>query len=158
MLKSMAPTSHPAARFNSPLMDGILGSCVRYTRTLKGKAAARSVVMGTVTQYPNRDDAVVQGIDTHWLSANGRWSWDTQFVGSKTDEATGYGLWTDIGWTPQQGMSHRLAVDLLDDDVDLSDLGYLRRNDSISFRYSFFYHRVSGPFAPSPASQPRYIY
>jgi len=94
--------------------------------------------MGTVTQYPNRDDAVVQGIDTHWLSANGRWSWDTQFVGSKTDEATGYGLWTDIGWTPQQGMSHRLAVDLLDDDVDLSDLGYLRRNDSISFRYSFF--------------------
>lgn len=100
--------------------------------------------MGTLTQYPNKADAVVQGIDAHWLSAGGQWSVDTQLVGSKTDEATGYGLWADIGWTPRQGMSHRFAIDVLDDTVDLSDLGYLRRNDVMSFRYSFFTTQSTG--------------
>ena len=94
--------------------------------------------MGTVTSYPNKDDAMVHGVDTHWLSPNGKWSWDTQFVTSDTNDGTGYGAWTDIRWTPRQGIGHRLAFDLLDDELDLSDLGFLRRNDARTFRYSFF--------------------
>lgn len=94
--------------------------------------------MGTMTSYPNQDDAMVQGIDTHFLSSNGRWSWDTQLVASDADDETGYGVWTDIGYTPRQGVGHRLAIDWMDDKLDISDLGFLRRNDTRSFRYSYF--------------------
>ena len=94
--------------------------------------------MGTVTDYPNRDDATVQGVDTHWQSANGKWAWDTQFVASETEAANGYGIWTDVRWTPRQGIGHRLSIDLLDDELDISDLGFLRRNDAMTFRYSLY--------------------
>ncbi len=94
--------------------------------------------MGTVTRHPERDDATVHGIDTHWLSPDGKWSWDTQLVASDTQDATGYGLWTDINWTPRQGIGHELSIDLLDDKLDISDLGFLRRNDALSFQYSLF--------------------
>jgi hypothetical protein len=95
--------------------------------------------MGTVTSYPNEDDAVVQGVDTHWLSGSGRWSWDTQFVASDADDERGYGMWTDIRWTPKRGYNHSLAIDLIDDQLDLSDVGFLRRNDAMGFRYTFFH-------------------
>lgn len=94
--------------------------------------------MGTVASYPNQDDAIVQGVDTHYLSSNGKWSWDTQLVASDVNNESGYGLWTDISYTPKRGVGHRLALDFLDDELDLSDLGFLRRNDTRSFRYSFF--------------------
>jgi len=100
--------------------------------------------MGTFTGYPQKDDAVVQGIDTHWLSATGKWSWDTQLVASDSDEEQGYGLWTDIGWTPRLGIGHQLSIDLLDDKLDLSDLGFLRRNDTTSFRYRYFTNTSKG--------------
>ncbi|MEM7081027.1 MAG: DUF5916 domain-containing protein, partial [Pseudomonadota bacterium] len=99
--------------------------------------------MGTYTGYANQDDAQVHGIDTHWLSRDGKWTWDTQLVSSKTEDATGYGLWTDLTWTPKQGHGHRLAMDFLDDELDLSDLGFLRRNDALSFRYSYFVSKSS---------------
>jgi hypothetical protein len=95
--------------------------------------------MGTLTGFPNKDDAVVHGVDTHWLSRDGKWSWDTQLVASDADEEKGYGVWTDIRWTPRQGYGHRLAIDLFDDKLDISDLGFLRRNDALGFRYSFFH-------------------
>ena len=100
--------------------------------------------MGTLTQYPNKDNAVVHGVDTHWLSASGKWSWDTQFVTSDTADATGYGVWTDISWTPRQGLSHRFSLDLLDDELDLADLGFLRRNDAATFKYSVFTSESKG--------------
>lgn len=106
----------------------------------EGSGAGRKSIgwMGTFTGYPNKDDAIVNGIDTHWQSPEGKWAWDTQFVTSETDVATGYGVWTDIRWTPRQGIGHRLAIDLFDDELDISDLGFLRRNDARAFRYSFF--------------------
>ena len=51
--------------------------------------------MGTLASNP-LTDAVVQGIDTHWLSKSGKYSWDTQLVTSDVDDDIGYGFFSDI--------------------------------------------------------------
>lgn len=94
--------------------------------------------MGTVASYPNQEDAIVQGIDTHYLSRNGKWAWDMQLVASDVDDEMGYGLWSDLSWSPKRGSTHKLTIDAFDDTLDISDLGFLRRNDTTLARYSYF--------------------
>ena len=93
--------------------------------------------MGTLASNP-LDDALVHGIDTHWLSKNGRVAWDMQLLSSDVDGEMGYGLFTDLSWTPRRGVGHNFSLDILDDDLDISDLGFLRRNDLIGMKYRFF--------------------
>jgi hypothetical protein len=97
--------------------------------------------MGTLAAYPGYD-AMVHGVDTHWLSASGRVTWDTQVIASDVDDVTGYGVFTDLRWTPKRGYSHRISIDAFDDELDVSDMGFLRRNDLVGMSYSFF-HSVS---------------
>ena len=92
--------------------------------------------IGTAALKPD-GDAYVHGVDAHWLSASGKWGVDSQVMASDT-EVDGYGMFTDINYTPATGKTHRLSIDAIDRNLDISDLGFIRRNDDISLRYRYF--------------------
>lgn len=97
---------------------------------------------GLITTFADTPDyqAVVHGIDSHFLTQNGKWTIDSQLINSLKDSESGYGGFADIRYTPKQGVFHRLSLDFLDDTLDVSDLGFLRRNDLRGFRYARFHN------------------
>ncbi|MEM7078737.1 MAG: DUF5916 domain-containing protein, partial [Pseudomonadota bacterium] len=94
--------------------------------------------LGTMVRYEDFD-AIVHGVDGHWLSPNGLWQLDTQFMHSDVDEVTGNGGLADITFKPTQGVEHKLTLDWLEDTLNIRDLGFIRRNDSrnVIYRYNF---------------------
>ena len=86
--------------------------------------------MGTLVDK-SYDTAIVHGIDTHWLGANGKVEWDTQFLASEVDGVRGYGVYTDVGYAPRIGSFNRCSFEYLDENLDVGDLGFIRRIDSI---------------------------
>ncbi len=92
--------------------------------------------MTTLVAHPVAD-AVVHGADGHYLSRNGRWAADAQLIRSDVDDTTGSGGFVDFTYTPQQGRKHELQFDYFDDDLDINDFGFLRRNDARGFRYAY---------------------
>ena len=99
--------------------------------------------MGTLASNP-LDDAVVHGVDTHLLSGNGKFSWDTQILSSDVENQMGYGVFSDFSFSPKQGQIHQLKIDALDENLDISDLGYLRRNDTYGLQYQFMSFKSKG--------------
>ncbi len=97
---------------------------------------------GLITTFADTPEygAVVTGLDSHFLTQNGKWNIDSQIINSRKDSETGYGAFADIRYTPKQGIFHRLSLDFLDDTLDVSDLGFLRRNDLRGFRYTRFHN------------------
>ena len=92
--------------------------------------------LGTVVRLPD-DDAIVHGIDTHFRTKNGNFSWDTQLVLSDADGETGQGILMDFRYVQNREVSHFLSLDYLDDKLDISDFGFIRRNDALGFVYGF---------------------
>ena len=92
--------------------------------------------MGTMVGYEDYD-AIVHGIDAHWLSPNGLWQIDTQYMSSDVDDVEGSGALADITYKPKQGMEHKLTLDYLEDTLNIRDLGFIRRNDSRNVIYRF---------------------
>ena len=92
--------------------------------------------LGTMTRYAD-GDAVVHGIDGHWLSKSGAWRVDSQLVGSDVDDVVGYGGFSDVTYVPRQGVSHALQLEYLDKKLDISDLGYIRRNNVMGTKYIY---------------------
>ena len=106
--------------------------------------------IGTLVQRPDAPDfdrlaglsvpdgnAIVHGIDTHLLRGQGVYKWDSQLLTSNVNGARGVGAFTDLRYQPRRGLTHSLAIDYFDDEVDVSDLGFIRRNDVIGMRYTF---------------------
>ena len=93
----------------------------------------------------------VHGLDSHFLTPSGKLSVDTQLLHSNVDDELGYGGFADFRYTPKQGTFHRISIDYLDETLDISDLGYLRRNDLMGFRYTKFNNVSKGlrPFLRS---------
>ena len=91
------------------------------------------------TMVRHRDsDAIVQGLDFHRLSTDGRWNINGQVLYSDlSDEGKGYGAFTDFDYAPRQGVNHKLQLTWYDDKLDINDLGYLRRNDTTGGRYHY---------------------
>ncbi len=112
-----------------------------YENTSKGR---RSIgYMGTVVKYPGHD-AIVNGVDAHWLSPSGAFQIDTQLMQSDVDDLMGHGLLTDFKYQPKRGIQHSLQVDYLDEDLNIRDLGFIRRNDSRSIGYNYTYYTGRG--------------
>ena len=112
-----------------------------YENTSKGR---RSIgYMGTVVKYPDHD-AIVNGVDAHWLSPGGALQIDTQLMQSDVDDLKGHGLLTDFKYQPRRGIQHSLQVDYLDEDLNIRDLGFIRRNDSRSIGYNYTYYTGRG--------------
>lgn len=92
--------------------------------------------MSTAVSH-TQSDAYTNGVDLHYVTANRRVIADVQLMHSDVNNQSGAGGYFDVSYVPRQGISHRLSMDYLDRTLDISDLGYLRRNDLASFRYTF---------------------
>ncbi len=88
----------------------------------------------TAVVHPDKD-AFAYGIDGHYLSADGKWKIDSQTFMSDVDgKDTGFGGFVDFEYTFRQGVTQRLGIEILDDSVDINDLGFLQRNDNFRIR------------------------
>ncbi|MCZ6887594.1 MAG: DUF5916 domain-containing protein, partial [Gammaproteobacteria bacterium] len=99
--------------------------------------------LGTIVRRPD-GDAIVHGIDTHLLSRDGKFNWDTQLIASDVDDENGYGAYMDFAYVPNREWRHSLQLDYSNDSLDVSDLGFIRRNDALGFVYSANYTTSQG--------------
>ena len=107
-----------------------------YDRTA-GNGTYRGLGMiSTAVVHPSRE-AYVHGLDFHYQSAGGRWAVDGQLLHSDiTDDdpdapqGKGYGAFVDTVYSPRRGISYTLGLHSYDDGLDISDMGFLERNDA----------------------------
>ena len=99
--------------------------------------------IGTIVKRPTDDEAIVHGIDTHVLGLNGKLTWDTQLIASDVDDEDGYGAFMDFRYVPSREWSHNLSLDYSNNKLDISDLGFIRRNDALGGVYSVNFNRSS---------------
>jgi hypothetical protein len=92
--------------------------------------------LGTLASNPDYD-AVVNGVDFHYFSADAKWVVDGQLVHSDVDDVTGSGMFFDLNYRPKQGVHHSIDGSYLDDTLDINDLGFLQRNDLVQLDYRF---------------------
>jgi hypothetical protein len=92
--------------------------------------------IGTGVFHPEAD-ALVHGLDFHYLSQNKKLTWDAQLLNSAVDHVNGVGGFFDVRYIPEQGIIHSGEFEYFDSRLDISDLGFLRRNDIIGFRYTY---------------------
>ncbi len=79
-------------------------------------------VLSTAVLNPERD-AIVHGIDFHYLTADAKFKMDGQtFLSDITDEQTGYGGFVDFEYTFRQGVKQRLGIEYFDEHVAINDL------------------------------------
>ncbi|MEE2823974.1 MAG: DUF5916 domain-containing protein, partial [Pseudomonadota bacterium] len=107
---------------------------VLYEKVGEGRRAIG--YLGTLVSHED-GDAIVHGVDAHWLSGNGAWAVDGQVMTSDVADLQGYGAMADIDYKPRQGTQHKLALDYFDENLDVSDLGFIRRNDAMSAVYQY---------------------
>jgi len=99
--------------------------------------------IGTFTRTQTYD-AIVHGVDAHFLNRTGKLQADLQLLASDIDSERGYGGLLDIKYTQRQGMVHTLSLDAQDDKLDINDLGFLRRNDNYGGNYGFSLTKSKG--------------
>ncbi|MDG2375473.1 MAG: DUF5916 domain-containing protein [Woeseiaceae bacterium] len=91
--------------------------------------------ISTLVAHPE-SDAIVHGMDAHYLSSSGTWNLNGQYIYSDIDEiGDGSGLIAEANYQPRKGLRHEIKVSLLDDKVDVNDLGFQVRNDMDDFIY-----------------------
>ncbi|HSH74426.1 MAG TPA: DUF5916 domain-containing protein, partial [Longimicrobiales bacterium] len=93
--------------------------------------------ISTLVAHPEAD-AVVHGTDFHLLSTSGKWSMNAQALYSDREETdSGTGFLADMTYTPRQGIEHSLQASLLDEHIDVNDLGFQVRNNVDDYEYRF---------------------
>jgi hypothetical protein len=78
-------------------------------------------------------------MDLHYRSPRSQVIWDAQLLASDVGSEKGYGGFIDLNYIPRRGIMHRFSFDYLDDKLDINDLGFIRRNEVLTARYSFNY-------------------
>ncbi len=96
--------------------------------------------IGTILDHPDRQ-AIVHGIDGHYLSGNGKVKIDAQLLNSDIDDAVdgherGYAAFADALYIPRRGIQHQFGLDYFDDTIDINDIGFRGRNDIRGARYA----------------------
>lgn len=93
--------------------------------------------IGSFVQHPE-SDAEVHAVDFHYLTNGGRWKVDGQWALSDSDDhGQGQGGFTDIVYTPRQGLRHNLQLTYMDDKLDVNDFGFQERNNMWEAWYRF---------------------
>ena len=123
--------------------DGRQFGVARLLHEASGEGRLSVGYLGTLTRY-EEDQAVVHGLDAHLLSSNGKITWDGQFMASKVAGERGYGGFMDLNYIPNREWRHRLSLDYADKHLDISDLGFLRRNDNRNLTYRVWFNRSQG--------------
>jgi hypothetical protein len=115
-------------------------------RVLYENVGASRQSIGYIGTYTKNEfyDAIVHGVDGHYLNRTGKLQLDLQLLASDVDTVQGYGGMLDARYTQRQGMVHQLRLDAQDDELDINDLGFLRRNDNYGGFYAFNYSRSKG--------------
>jgi hypothetical protein len=93
-------------------------------------------LISTLVRHPE-DDAITHGVDWHFRSPGSKLIWDGQLISSEVLGEHGAGGFFDMNYIPRQGRLHRFSFDYLDDQLDIDDLGFIKRNDVITYRYSY---------------------
>lgn len=97
--------------------------------------------LSTAALHPD-GDALAQGIDGHYLTADGEWKVDGQLMTSDVDGlGRGYGGFLDLERTLRRGVQHRVGFEYFDEQFDINDLGFLDRNDRVRLRSAFVWTR-----------------
>ncbi len=94
--------------------------------------------LGTYVDGPLYD-AEVHGVDLHYGTADGVWSTDVQLLHSDVDGVSGKAGFLDVMYAANSSIQHKFELDYFDEDVDINDLGFLRRNDYAGMQYIFRY-------------------
>ncbi len=93
-------------------------------------------VLSTLVQK-TEDDALVNGVDFHYLTPSGKLKIDGQtFMSDVTGEQTGRGGFIDFDYNLRQGVTQRVGIEYFDSHLDINDLGYLQRVDNLRIRSS----------------------
>ena len=92
--------------------------------------------ISTSMQHPTRS-ASVTAVDGQYISSSGRLRAMSQFVASDVTGSSedGVGGFVNLVYAPRQGISHYLSLDAFDDQIQINDMGYLRRNDYRQVKY-----------------------
>lgn len=94
--------------------------------------------LGTLVDGPIYD-ARVHGIDVHYGTGDGVWAADLQMLHSDVDGLGGKAGFLDVMYAANSSIQHKFELDYFDEDVDINDLGFLRRNDYAGLQYIFRY-------------------
>ena len=97
----------------------------------------------TSMQHPTRS-ASVTAVDGQYITADGRLRASSQVIASDITgrDEDGVGGFVDLVYTPRQGISHYLSLDAFDDQIQINDMGFQRRNDYREVKYRM---RMSNP-------------
>lgn len=99
--------------------------------------------IGTIVKLPG-DDAMTHGIDAHLLTGDGKVRFDGQYLYSDNGATQGHGVFNDLTYAPSRTWLHRVSLDYLDERLDISDLGFIGRNDSVVARYGVVRTKTRG--------------
>lgn len=91
---------------------------------------------GSAVSHADRE-ALVNGVDVHYFSADSRWAWDGQLVHSDVQNVAGSGMYFDMNYRPERGVQHEVVGTYFDDTIALNDIGFLQRNDLMQLDYTF---------------------
>lgn len=117
------------------LQSGSDYGVVRVLHEASPGGAYRAFGMLATAAIHDDGDAVAAGLDGHYLSSDGKLKLDSQLITSDIDGAErGYGGFVDFEYTFRQGLSQRVGIEYWDEHIDINDLGFLQRNDSLRLR------------------------
>lgn len=114
--------------------DGRDFGVVRALYEATGKSRKSIGYMGTLVTLPD-DDSTAHSIDAHYLSEKGTIKFDTQVMSSDARGLQGYGMLADLVYTQRRGLTHFFGFDYIDDQFNVSDLGFIRQNDIFNGQY-----------------------
>jgi hypothetical protein len=86
-------------------------------------------------------DASVHSLDGHLTAGEGKLNADAQIIMSDRDGVTGYGGMIDALYAATPNLRHKFELDVMDEDIDFNDLGFLRRNDYVLGRYVLLFNK-----------------
>jgi len=112
------------------------------------EGAYRSVgLLSTQVSHPDAD-ATVHGLDYHYLTPGGDWKIDGQVITSDVDDVgTGYGGFVDVRYSVRRGLGLRWGLSHYDDEFDINDLGFARRNDATNTTFNIDYNNSTARWA-----------
>jgi hypothetical protein len=86
-------------------------------------------------------DTSVHSLDGHLRNRDGSLNADAQLIMSDRDGVTGYGAMFDALYSTSPNLRHKFELDVMDEDIDFNDLGFLSRNDYVLGRYVLLYNK-----------------
>lgn len=99
-------------------------------------------VLSALSRHPE-ENTQAHGLDYHYLTASGGWKVDGQMLYSNTvDEGDGFGGFVDVERSFGDGQLFDVGLAHYDANLDLNDLGFLRRNDVTTLELDYEVQRA----------------